>query len=62
LLATSVVKLEGNGGKATQSPGGLLCSEIASVISDGSVKGLEEKGGRPVLAQAAMNAVRKWRW
>ena len=34
----------------------------AVVAPDGSVKGLEVKGGHPVLVQAAMNAVRKWKW
>jgi TonB family protein len=36
---------------------------IEAVVSpDGSVKAVEVKGGHPVLAQAAMNAVRKWKW
>jgi TonB family protein len=34
----------------------------AVVSADGSVKPLDIKGGHPVLAQAAANAVRKWRW
>jgi TonB family protein len=34
----------------------------ALVAPDGSVKTVEIKGGHPVLAQAAMNAVRHWRW
>ena len=34
----------------------------ALVASDGSVKSVEIKGGHPVLAQAAANAVRRWRW
>jgi len=34
----------------------------ALVAADGSVKGVDVKGGHPVLAQAAMNAVRRWRW
>lgn len=34
----------------------------AVVAPDGTVKGVEVKGGHPVLAQAAMNAVRRWKW
>ena len=34
----------------------------ALVAADGSVKGVDVKGGHPVLAQAAMNAVRRWKW
>lgn len=34
----------------------------AVVSTDGSVKAVDVKGGHPVLAQAAVNAVRKWRW
>jgi len=34
----------------------------ALVEPDGSVKTVDIKGGHPVLAQAAMNAVRRWRW
>jgi len=34
----------------------------AVVSPDGSVKTVAVKGGHPVLAQAAVNAVRKWRW
>jgi TonB family protein len=37
--------------------------KIEAVVSpDGSVKSVEVKGGHPVLAQAAVNAVLKWRW
>lgn len=32
------------------------------VGSNGMVKTVDIKGGHPVLAQAAVNAVRKWRW
>jgi TonB family protein len=32
------------------------------VAPDGSVKSVEVKGGHPVLTQAALNAVRRWRW
>jgi protein TonB len=32
------------------------------VAPDGSVKAVDIKGGHPVLAQAAVNAVRRWRW
>lgn len=34
----------------------------AVVSADGSVKAVDVKGGHPVLAQAAVNAVCKWRW
>jgi len=34
----------------------------ALVAPDGTVKGTEIKGGHPVLAQAAINAVRHWKW
>jgi len=34
----------------------------ALVLPDGSVKNVEIKGGHPVLAQAAVNAVRHWEW
>ena len=34
----------------------------AAVSPDGSVKAVDVKGGHPVLAQAAVNAVRKWKW
>ncbi len=34
----------------------------ALVATDGSVRGVEIKGGHPVLAQAAQNAVRHWKW
>jgi TonB family protein len=34
----------------------------AVVGSNGVVKTVEIKGGHPVLAQAAVAAVRKWRW
>jgi TonB family protein len=34
----------------------------AIVASDGSVKAVVVKGGHPVLAQAAANAVRQWKW
>ncbi len=32
------------------------------VLPDGSVKDAQIKGGHPVLAQAAVNAVRRWKW
>jgi len=36
---------------------------IEAVVSpDGSVKAVVIKGGHPLLAQAAANAVRQWRW
>jgi periplasmic protein TonB len=34
----------------------------AVVAADGSVKAVNIKGGHPVLAQAAVNTVRQWRW
>jgi len=34
----------------------------AVVGSNGVVKTVEIKGGHPVLAQAAVTAVRKWKW
>ena len=34
----------------------------ALVAPDGTVKSAEVKGGHPVLAQAAINAVRRWKW
>jgi len=34
----------------------------ALLSPDGSVKNVEIKGGHPVLAQAAVNAVRPWKW
>jgi TonB family protein len=34
----------------------------AFVAPDGTVKATEIKGGHPILAQAAINAVRGWRW
>jgi len=32
------------------------------VLPNGTVKSLQVKGGHPVLAQAAAEAVRKWKW
>jgi TonB family protein len=32
------------------------------VEPDGSVKSLNTKGGHPVLAQAAQDAIREWKW
>ena len=32
------------------------------VAPDGTVKAANIKGGHPVLAQAAANAVRRWKW
>jgi TonB family protein len=34
----------------------------AVVSAEGTVKTLVVKGGHPVLAQAAVNTVRQWRW
>jgi protein TonB len=32
------------------------------VLPDGTVKETQIKGGHPVLAQAAVNSVRRWKW
>jgi len=32
------------------------------VLASGSVKSVQVKGGSPVLAQSAQNAVRVWKW
>jgi membrane protein involved in colicin uptake len=34
----------------------------AVVAPDGSAKTVEIKGGHPLLAQAAHDAVQKWKW
>lgn len=34
----------------------------ALVAADGTVKSVEVKGGHPVLVQAAINTVRRWKW
>lgn len=34
----------------------------ALVAPNGTVKSVDVKGGHPVLAQAAQNAVRQWKW
>jgi TonB family protein len=34
----------------------------AVVGPDGTVKALDVKGGHPVLAQAASNTIRQWKW
>jgi len=40
---------------------GVVKAEVL-VAPDGSVKSVDVRGGHPVLAQAAMNAVRRWKW
>ena len=40
---------------------GLVKLEVI-IAADGSVKSAEVTGGNPVLAQAAVDAVRKWRY
>jgi protein TonB len=40
---------------------GLVKLEVV-IATDGSVKSAEVTGGNPVLAQAAVDAVRKWRY
>jgi TonB family protein len=34
----------------------------ALVNADGTVKSVDVKGGHPVLVQAAVNTVRRWKW
>ena len=34
----------------------------ALVLTNGSVKSIQVRGGNPLLAQAAQNAVREWKW
>ena len=34
----------------------------ATVAADGTVEAVAVKGGHPVLAQSAANAVRNWKW
>jgi TonB family protein len=34
----------------------------ALVAANGTVKSVDIKGGHPVLAQSAQNAVRQWKW
>ena len=34
----------------------------AEVASNGTVKNVSLRGGHPILAEAAMEAVRKWKW
>ncbi|HEX3105038.1 MAG TPA: energy transducer TonB [Terriglobales bacterium] len=34
----------------------------ALVLANGMVKSVQVKGGNPLLAQSAQNAVREWRW
>ncbi|MGB9197735.1 MAG: energy transducer TonB [Terriglobales bacterium] len=34
----------------------------ALVAPDGTVKAVDVKGGHPVLAQAATNTIRQWKW
>lgn len=34
----------------------------ALVAADGSVKMVDIKGGHPVLAQAAADGIRQWKW
>ena len=40
---------------------GTVRLEVA-VAGNGTVKSIDVKGGSPVLAQSAQNAVRAWRW
>ena len=32
------------------------------VVPNGTVKSVDVKGGHPILAQAAQDAVRRWKW
>lgn len=34
----------------------------ALVLADGKAKSVQVKGGNPLLAQAAQNAVLQWKW
>jgi TonB family protein len=34
----------------------------AVVVPNGTVKSVEVKGGHPILAQAAEDAIRRWKW
>jgi TonB family protein len=34
----------------------------ALVLANGTVKSIQVKGGNPLLAQSAQNAVREWKW
>jgi len=34
----------------------------ALVLANGRVKSIQVRGGNPLLAQAAQNAVREWKW
>lgn len=34
----------------------------ALVLANGTAKTIQVKGGNPLLAQAALNAVREWKW
>jgi TonB family protein len=34
----------------------------ALVLTNGTVKSIQVKGGNPLLVQAAQNAVREWKW
>jgi TonB family protein len=34
----------------------------ALVLANGTVKSIQVRGGNPLLAQAAQNAVREWKW
>jgi TonB family protein len=45
----------------TKSIGGSVRVE-ALVAPNGTVKSVDVRGGHPVLAQAAQNAVRQWKW
>ena len=45
----------------TMALSGLVKVE-ALVAADGTVKAVTIKGGHPVLAQAAANTVRQWKW
>jgi TonB family protein len=37
--------------------------KVEAVVSpNGTVKSVEVRGGHPVLAQSALNAVRQWKW
>lgn len=45
----------------TMNLNGTVRLEVA-VLANGSIKGVQVKGGNPLLAQAALDAVRAWKW
>jgi TonB family protein len=60
-VVTRVVPQYPNLARTMRIQGGSVKVE-AVVAPDGSVRTVEIKGGHPVLAQAAHDAVRNWKW